>query len=224
MCVKNVWMWVSLFWICALRSSASVFCGGCNELHCCISRWSGLCSGGAFFSIHSPYGDSWVSHLGSVCRVISCTCLFELNCSGFPKASQHCSHNQSRHPKICYITFYFKKSVSHQWWCIIFNMNKKLQGEKKSTCYPQRVEKHKVELKQLILAAQYELLALSVLINMGRHLPAGEKEGRTFLMGPSSWGDEPRKWKDLTGTLKSGPKHPRWHIETPVHSSHPHSS
>lgn len=29
---------------------------------------------------------------------------------GYPTAIQHCSHNQSRHPEICYITFYFKAS------------------------------------------------------------------------------------------------------------------
>lgn len=51
-------------------------------------------------------------HVSSVCRCIRCICLFDLNGSAYPKASQHCSHNQSRHPTICYITFYFKASFS----------------------------------------------------------------------------------------------------------------
>lgn len=92
-------------------SSASIFCCGHSQLHCSISRWSGLCGRGSFFlSSCSPSGGSWASRLHSVCRFNSCKCLFELTWSGNPTGSQHCSHNQSRHPMICYNTFYFKAS------------------------------------------------------------------------------------------------------------------
>lgn len=106
MCVKN------FFWICAQPgSSSSVFCCGCCGLHCRISRWSGLCGRASLFSGCWPSGGSWVSRLHRVCvdKSVVYACL-KLNWSGYPTASQHCSHNQSRHPKICYITFYFKAS------------------------------------------------------------------------------------------------------------------
>lgn len=135
MCEKLLSVGLPLLDLCPQpRSSASIFCCGRPELHCSISRWSGLCSG-VFFSGCSPSGGSWVSRLHSVCRVISCICLFELNWSGYPTASQHCSHNQSRHPKICYITFYFKVSFPRVVMHHIQYESKTL--EKKLACYPQ---------------------------------------------------------------------------------------
>lgn len=70
-----------------------------SELHCSVSRWSGLRDRASFFFSWSP-SRSVTSHV-SVCRFSRCICSFELKRSGYPTASQHCSHNQRRHPKIC---------------------------------------------------------------------------------------------------------------------------
>lgn len=53
------------------------------------------------FLVFHHLGASWVSRPHSVCRFIRCICLFKSNWSGYPTASQHCSHNQGSHPKIC---------------------------------------------------------------------------------------------------------------------------
>lgn len=99
--------------------------------------------------------------------------------SGYPTASQHCSQNQSRHPTICQITFYFEP-VSHEWWCMIFNDLKSLEN---FNLLPPKIEgrkiKHKVELNRFMrlyssiwaIATSYVHLKEAIL----RHLPAGER-------------------------------------------------
>lgn len=93
-------------------SSASFFSRSCSKLRHRISRWSGLDFLLRLFTIWGEGGGGSCSHASSVCRFIRCICLFKLSWSGCPTASQYCSHNQSSHPKICYIPF-ISKPVSH---------------------------------------------------------------------------------------------------------------
>lgn len=132
-------------------------------------------------------------HVSAVCRFISMY-LFELNWSRYPTASQHCLHNQSSHPKICYITFYFKASFPREVMQHIQYESRKF----KSARYLQHwgLIKHKVVLNSWIWATVTSLIH----VNIGEFgdtylLEKGRKE--PFIWG-NSWGDEPRKWRDLS--------------------------
>lgn len=135
-----------------------------------LSRWSGL-HGRSFLIQKFTIQGSWVSHLHNVCRLNSCISLFELNWSGYPTASQHCSHNQSRHPKICLSPFILKP-VSHEQGCIIFNMNQKLW---KSSLLPTKL---RAEKKQSLCWIAVITSSSQLNINMrDTYLVEKEKEG-----------------------------------------------